>query len=273
MVYSQLDLQSIIVVELMKSFELILFLFGVAGITLSAFALYFLLTFKKKRAYLERMKQELSEMRELGLPKHVHDKYRPETISENLKKFLEEKEEDIESLVARLRKTELWADAEIYYKIAMYYYGRKNYDSAINCFEKTLDINPDHKMVYYNMGGIYLVLENWEKAIDWFNKSIERNEEKANSYYNLGWIYDELEDYEKAVESYEQSSEGAYDSIYNKACALAKWGKEDEAIRELEKISDKDDIREWILMDADLENLRRQGKIASLLELRSPKKD
>jgi len=250
----------------MKSLDLIMLFICLAGIVSAICALVFLLTFKKKRAYFESMKQELLKITEESFPRHVYGTRDLEPISEDLKKLLDEKKEDIEAFISRLRKAELWGDAEVYYRIGIYYLSLRNYNHAIDNFEKALSMNPNQKMVYFNMGAVYIRLENWEKAIECYEESIKRGEEKANSYYNLGFIYDELKNYEEAINYYEQSLAVAYDSIYNKACAFAKWGKYDEAIRELKKIIDKDDYREWVQIDADLEGLRKQEKIKSLLK-------
>ena len=256
----------------MKSLEFILLLISLVGITFTIFALFYLLTFKKKRAYFESMKQELLKIKGEPVPRELYGTRKLEPIPEDQKRLLDEKKENFEAFISKLRKTELGADAEIYYRFVIYYQNLKDFNLAIDNFKIALSMNPNQKMIYFNMGGSHIRLENWQKAIECYKESIKRGEEEAPSYYNIGWIYDELKNYKEAIEYYERSLTVAYVSIYNKACAFAKWGKHDEAIKELEKIIDKGDYKENIKIDPDLEMLRKQGKLKYLLK-RKPSKN
>jgi tetratricopeptide (TPR) repeat protein len=228
-------------------------------------AIFYYLTSIRKRAAAELLKEKFKKIEEL-LPRYVPEIYEREEMPKETEKSLLDKEESVKKLIAEMDRTEAWADPELYYKVGIYYLTLKKYEFAIENFEKAIRINPYQKFVYFHIGVIYIKLRNWENAIECFKKSIERNEEKPEAYYNLGWIYDEMENYKEAIMYYEKSLETFYDAIYNKACSLAKWGKEDEAIEELRKIIDREEVRKIAQTDPDLRELREKGKLEALLK-------
>ena len=66
---------------------------------------------------------------------------------------------------------------------------KKEYDKAIECYQKAIEINPDFADAYYNMGIAYRHKENYDKAIECYQKVIEIDPEDADAYNNMGVAY------------------------------------------------------------------------------------
>jgi superkiller protein 3 len=62
-------------------------------------------------------------------------------------------------------------------------YGKKeNFNRAIECFEKAIEINPDDANVYYNLGLVYRVKGNNEKGIGYIQKAARLGNRAAQVY-------------------------------------------------------------------------------------------
>jgi tetratricopeptide (TPR) repeat protein len=65
-------------------------------------------------------------------------------------------------------------------------YGEKsNYDKAIECYQKVIELKPDYvDAAYFNMGKAYQHLNNQDKANEYFEKAsiISNNEQKYRRF-------------------------------------------------------------------------------------------
>ena len=97
----------------------------------------------------------------------------------------------------------------IWYYLGRFYMNLKDYKKAIECNNRSIEIDPQFKKAYLNLGAIYTFpeLKDYEKALEFYNKSIEIDPQYKKAYFDMGWIYNELKDYEKAIEFYSKSIE------------------------------------------------------------------
>lgn len=96
----------------------------------------------------------------------------------------------------------------VFFLLGVAYHKRGDYEKAIEVYMGAIRINPDHLFrddIYHNLGWAYGELERYQEAVDAFKKVIKINPKYANAHYGLGWVYNELKDYKKAVESYKQA--------------------------------------------------------------------
>ena len=63
-------------------------------------------------------------------------------------------------------------DAEISYNTGIENIGKKNYDGAIEMFNKAISLNPTFDKAYYNRGVAYYEKHSYNEAISDFNKTI-----------------------------------------------------------------------------------------------------
>ena len=81
------------------------------------------------------------------------------------------------------------------------------YQKAIECFDKAIDLNPNFAEAYCNRGVTYCHLKQYERAIEDYAKAIELNPNLAEPYCNRGNAYFYLKQYERAIEDYDKAIE------------------------------------------------------------------
>jgi len=81
------------------------------------------------------------------------------------------------------------------------------YEKAIECFDKAIELNPNLTKAYINRGNAYYYLEQYEKAIEDYSKAIEIDPDYARAYNNRGNAYRHLKQYERAIEDYNKAIE------------------------------------------------------------------
>ncbi len=88
--------------------------------------------------------------------------------------------------------------------LGQYYYIQKNYATALNQFEKAIEINSLYPDANYNLGNIYYYYESdYDKALNYYQVAhanmLDEYKPVALSF-NLGWIYYRNEEYDSAFE-------------------------------------------------------------------------
>jgi tetratricopeptide (TPR) repeat protein len=96
----------------------------------------------------------------------------------------------------------------------------KLYDDAITDLEKSLEIKPTQKG-FANKGLAYSFKEMYPMAINCFNKSLDINPNDGEVYYFRGICHVKLEKYDAACDDFLKSKELKYEAA-NKACEELK---------------------------------------------------
>jgi len=107
-----------------------------------------------------------------------------------------------------------------YNNIGLVYFEQGEYEQAINCYTKTLQIriqdfgetNPEVANCYSNIGVAYSKLENYDAAIEYHKKALEirlikDSVEAAKSYNSIGVCYSRKKAYNEAIESFKKAKE------------------------------------------------------------------
>ena len=66
-----------------------------------------------------------------------------------------------------------------------------NYDSAMICYQKTLQLDSNYVKGYVNIGHLYYLKREYAKANEHNKRAIEIDSNYADAYFNLGWICNE----------------------------------------------------------------------------------
>ena len=98
-------------------------------------------------------------------------------------------------------------DAETYYNRGVDYYNQKQYESAIQDYNKTIELNPNYTLAYNNRGVAYLSLRNFNQAIADATKAIQLNPNYAKSYQLRGLCYQALGETAKAQADFAKAKE------------------------------------------------------------------
>lgn len=79
------------------------------------------------------------------------------------------------------------------------------FEDAIKCFERAIEINPKSAHVHNDRGLSYRELENLDKAIYDFSRAIDLWIGFADAYYNRGIAHFQLEQYDQALKDFQQA--------------------------------------------------------------------
>ena len=137
----------------------------------------------------------------------------------------------------------VYADtAEEYYNRGDAYLDKGNFDEAISCYTKAIELNPNDANGYYNRGTIYCNKNNPKRNLDQaifdFTKAIELNPKLSTAYCNRGLAYYEKENFDQAILDSTKAIElnPRDDQAYN-TMSGAYWGKKDyrKALENMQK--------------------------------------
>ncbi|MBW4493749.1 MAG: DUF563 domain-containing protein [Oscillatoria princeps RMCB-10] len=122
---------------------------------------------------------------------------------------------------------------EAYYNLgnALSYQG--NYDEAIACWQRAIDLKPDFAEAHQNQAEVFQKLGEFEKAIPCYFKAVGILPDWTEGYYNLGLCFYRQDKLDEAVVCFQQAIQIQPD--FAPACgdlgyALLKQGKLDEAV-------------------------------------------
>ena len=162
-----------------------------------------------------------------------------------------------------------------YFLLGYNYDDKKEYDKAIESYQKALKINPKKDEAYYNMGIAYYHLGEFTKVIECYRKALQINSQKSEAYSNLFELqltqnkpFDKvLED--KYVELFQDKKERfikyemlkVLEAIYSNQkynLSLDEWEKKYQGV----DLGDWD----WDEIDGWIETIKDIDKKAKLLE-------
>ncbi len=82
---------------------------------------------------------------------------------------------------------------------------KKEYEAAIEHFEKSITLDKDIAYTWNGLGNVYKNLKEYEKAVECYNKAVSIDEDYASPWNGLGIVHYNLKEYEKAVEYYNKA--------------------------------------------------------------------
>jgi tetratricopeptide (TPR) repeat protein len=127
------------------------------------------------------------------------------------------------------------------YFLALNYYGKKDYDRALELVQKTLSNKDtrDDSFAYDLWGGILTRKKQYEKAIEKYSESIKINPHNDSPYIGLGFVYYQgYKNYDGAIESYQKvikRNPKNYSAYNDLALILAEKGDTKAAIESYKK--------------------------------------
>lgn len=77
----------------------------------------------------------------------------------------------------------------VYNNFATLYFNTMQYDEAFKMFDKAVKLKPDYAEAYMNMGSTYGMIKQYDNAINCFLKAIKLDPQLAQAYYFLGITY------------------------------------------------------------------------------------
>ncbi len=154
--------------------------------------------------------------------------------------------EEIDNYNTRLKKAEAQRNAKTaeenspnkYWDIGNNYYNNSEFASAINNYNKVIQLNPTFPSVYLYRGNSYDQLGNLSQALDDYSKFIQLAPNESVGYRYRGWAkykqndyIGSIKDFNKQIELTPKSSEGYYNRGSAKSALKDYYG----AIKDYEK--------------------------------------
>lgn len=87
-----------------------------------------------------------------------------------------------------------------YYNRGSAHIAKNEYDQAIACFDKAIEIEPSFAQAYCNRGTAYYEKGQYDRAISDFDKAIEIESNFAAAYYNRAGAHFQKKEYDKALQ-------------------------------------------------------------------------
>ena len=126
------------------------------------------------------------------------------------------------------------------------YYKLEKATEAIIEYKNTIALSPNDGIALRGLGNVYYEIEkDYDNAIEYFEKAIKEDEEDSKPiYYKLGWLYNDKERYDDAIKILLKAIEyDSEDSGYREELGYAYYQKEEYefALTQLNKAVALDD--------------------------------
>jgi tetratricopeptide (TPR) repeat protein len=155
---------------------------------------------------------------------------------------------------------------------AGYYFDEVNKDhaTAIDCYDKSLELDPEYAYAWNNKGNSLHGLGRYEDALGCYDKSLELDPEYAHAWNNKGNSLDGLGRYEEALSCLDKSLELDPEHVvawHNKGSSLHNLGRYEEALCCSDKALelDPEDANAWNGKGSSLHNLGRYDEALNCL--------
>jgi len=158
------------------------------------------------------------------------------------------------------------------------YYYKKEYNEALKCYDKAIEINPNSANAWNNKGLALVLLSNYDEALKCYDKAIEINPNSANAWRNRGSFFNGLarreaikcfdkstSKYEEAIKCFDKALQinlNDADTWNGKGYALDNLGNYEEAIKCFDKA-----------LEIDPDDAIAQDNKASLLNILNEQKN
>lgn len=147
------------------------------------------------------------------------------------------KVENVAREISKSKKSSEYTGKEWYLRGVDAYFD-KEWETALECFSKLIELDPDHADAYIYRGNTMLKLERHDEALADFTKAIEIKPVEAVAYYNRGITLGKLERNDEALADFTKATElkpDEADAYINRGITLGKLDRHDEALADYTK--------------------------------------
>ena len=117
--------------------------------------------------------------------------------------------------------------------LSIEYANKKDFEKAVNCLKKVLQINPENELALYELAWCFDESGKINESIKYNNEYLDQDPYSVSGWFNLGVSFSKLQQYQSAIEAFDYAlsiQESFSSAYYNKANALAELGKYQESI-------------------------------------------
>ena len=94
-----------------------------------------------------------------------------------------------------------------WYKKGIVYSANGRYKKALECFDKTISLNPSHCEALYNRGVVLYHLKKDKEALRSLQKAVELNPDYAESWYYMGVILEQEGKFDQGIQKFLKARE------------------------------------------------------------------
>ncbi len=116
--------------------------------------------------------------------------------------YMKNYEKAIEYYEKQLEFTE---EGHIYTSLGLSYSYSNNTEKEREYYQKSIEVDPDYAYAYNNMGYLSYLERRYDEAIEFYNTAIEKNKYILSAHRYLGYSYRAKRDFEKAIEIYNEA--------------------------------------------------------------------
>jgi len=158
----------------------------------------------KEEAIVEIVKEFNKTLQTIGIPNRVE----PEK-SLNLTPVQKEVARIVEDKVkeALVKAKKPVGDLETYLRLGIYELDLKNYDKALDYFEKALERDSNNLVAWFGRGCCYVMIKENEKALMCYDRVLEIDPNNASAWNGKGFALNDLGRYEEAIKCFDMALE------------------------------------------------------------------
>jgi len=95
--------------------------------------------------------------------------------------------------------------ADAYYNMGIAFKDKGDFKSAIESYEQTLKVDPNYAAAYNNIGNVFLIEGSFDKSAENYRNALKINPNFAEAHNNLGNALKHKGDLESAIDSYQKA--------------------------------------------------------------------
>ncbi|MDA0269366.1 MAG: tetratricopeptide repeat protein, partial [Cyanobacteria bacterium] len=107
------------------------------------------------------------------------------------------------------------------------YDDQKDYDKAIEAYQKAIALDPKFAYPHNNLGNVYKAQGDYDKAIDAYQNAIKLDPKYASPHNGLGWLYLTQDNFAAAADHFNQAitiAPGTSAYLFNLGITFARQG-------------------------------------------------
>lgn len=163
-------------------------------------------------------------------------------------------------------------DDNSWYNLGNVYSDINEYNKAIECYDKALDLNPikGKATIFFNKGNSYLDLEMYNDAEKCYKESLKINPKNVDTLFNLAVLYTREKKFDEAIKCYKEANtiKESHFSYYNLACIYAEINDLENCWEQLRKailIGNDYNYKDFIEHDIYFDKLRTNPQYLEIL--------
>lgn len=101
-------------------------------------------------------------------------------------------------------------ETSAYHSKGLEYFNAKQYEAAVEMWQKEIEGNPKSAWAHYNIGLAYEQMKNYEEAFSWKKKAIDIDPKNGRFYWGAGVNLGQMGKYKEALEYFEKALTSGY---------------------------------------------------------------